>query len=94
MMFLLTTNASTDAFTDHNGIVAIQFNGTFDSGTMTVQVKVPDASDTWQAMEDGAYTSGPVSRTAYVGSRVPVRITLSGAGASASIAGTITRIGA
>ncbi len=92
MMFKMTANSSTAQFKSATGVVSVQFSGTFDSGTMAIQTLVPDSADTWVTMQDGTFTSGPVNKVCYVGANVPVRLTMSGAGGSLSVAGVLAEV--
>jgi hypothetical protein len=78
MQTTLTTNTSTAWTSAHDGNVFIQAVGTFGGGTLTVEIQLPDGTTT-QAVEDGAFTAGPVSQSLRVPNEMPVRLTLAGA---------------
>lgn len=89
-MFTLTADGSSTAFTAHPGEVVLQAAGTFGSGTLTVEKQLSDDS-TWQAFEDGAFTSGPISQIITLAPGQPIRVTLAGA-TSPSITGEILSV--
>ena len=89
MQTTLSTNTSTAWQSDHAGTVFVQAVGTFGSGTLTVEVQLEDGT-TAQAIEDGSFTSGPVSKILEVPRHMPVRLTLSGS-SGASIVTSLTK---
>ena len=89
MQTSLSTNTSTAWQSDHAGTVFVQAVGTFGSGTLTVEVQLEDGT-TAQAIEDGSFTSGPVSKILEVPRHMPVRLTLSGS-SGASIVTSLTK---
>lgn len=88
MQTTLSTNTSTEWHTRHDGHVFVQAVGTFGGGTLTVEVRLEDGS-TVHAVEDGAFTSGPVSQHLTIPREMPVRLTLSGS-SGASIVTQLT----
>ena len=72
MQTTLSTNTSTAWQSDHAGTVFLQAVGTFGSGTLTVEVQLEDGSTT-QAVQDGSFTSGPVSKIIEIPRHMPVR---------------------
>lgn len=88
MKTTLTTNTSTSWVTDHNGSAFMQAVGTWGGGTLTIEIQLIDGS-TVQALEGGAFTSGPVSKIVKAPRGTPVRFTLSGS-SGASIVTQIT----
>ena len=89
MQTTLSTNTSTAWQSDHAGTVFVQAVGTFGGGTLTVEVQLEDGT-TAQAIQDGSFTSGPVSQILEVPRHMPVRLTLSGS-SGASIVTSITK---
>lgn len=88
MQTTLSTNASTEWYTAHEGHVFVQAAGTWGSGTLTVEVRLEDGS-TVQALEEGAFTSGPISKHVTVPRGIPIRLKLSGS-SGASIVTQVT----
>ncbi len=89
MQTTLSTNTSTAWQSDHAGTVFVQAVGTFGGGTLTVEVQLEDGT-TAQAIQDGSFTSGPVSKILEVPRHMPVRLTLSGS-SGASIVTSLTK---
>lgn len=88
MQTTLTTNTSTEWLTNHEGHVFVQAAGTWGSGTLTVEVRLEDGS-TVQSIQDGSFTSGPISKHVTVPRGIPIRLTLSGS-SGASIVTQVT----
>jgi len=72
MQTTLSTNTSTAWQSDHAGTVFLQAVGTFGGGTLTVEVQLEDGSTT-QAVQDGSFTSGPVSKIIEIPRHMPVQ---------------------
>lgn len=77
MQTTLSSNTSTEWFYNHGGSVFAQASGTFGSGTLTLECLLTGGSVT-HTLEDGSFTSGPVSKVVTLGPGVPVRFTLAG----------------
>lgn len=90
MQTTLSADGSTAWYKPHNGYVFLQAVGTFGGGTLTAQIMLEDGS-TVQALEDGAFTAGPVSQQANIPAGAPIRWTLSGS-TSPSIVTQITTL--
>lgn len=84
MIFTLTANGSTETFDRHDGIVYLQLAYASGTGTLTLETQLQNG--TWQAVESGTFTSGPITRRLEVYPRSPLRLTLTNA-AGVSITG-------
>lgn len=77
MKTTLTTNTSTNWYSAHDGKLSLQAAGTFGGGTLAAEIMLEDGS-TVQAIQDGSFTAGPVSKLLQLPPNTPVRLTLSG----------------